>query len=173
MRSVREYFHKHPVLGMRTFKTMVAVILSSLFMRYVLNQNPFFACIGAVVATERTMTSSLKAAVIRNVGTLTGGVIGIIVASFTENIFIMALGLVPFIWINNQIHIKDSIVPGAIVYFAVFYLNTMETAWSYGLIRIMGTFIGTIIALAVNALIFPPKPELVLETPAENAEAKA
>lgn len=127
-------------------------------MQYVMRQNPFFACIGAVVAMERTVSMSVKAAVIRNVGTITGGLIGIAVGSFTENIFLMALGLIPFIWINNLIGKKESIVPGAIVYFAVFYLNNMDSAWIYGLTRIMGTLIGTLIALAVNVLIFPPDP---------------
>lgn len=114
---------------------------------------------------------SVKAAVIRNVGTITGGLIGIAIGSFTENIILMALGLIPFIWINNTIGKKESIVPGAIVYFAVFYLNTMDGAWKYGLTRIMGTLIGTLIALAVNALLFPPGSQDA--APIANEENKA
>lgn len=149
------------VVGMRTIKTVIAALLTALFMRYVMHQTPFFACIGAVVAMERTFTSSIQAAIIRNVGTLTGGLVGIAVASFTESALLFSLGLIPLIVINNTVGRKESIVPGAIVYFAVCYLNTMDQAWIYGLTRILGTFIGTLIGIAVNMLIFPPKAEEV------------
>lgn len=149
------------VVGMRTIKTVIAALLTALFMRYVMHQTPFFACIGAVVAMERTFTSSIQAAIIRNVGTLTGGLVGIAVASFTESALLFSLGLIPLIVINNTVGRKESIVPGAIVYFAVCYLNTMDQAWVYGLTRILGTFIGTLIGIAVNMLIFPPKAEEV------------
>lgn len=156
MDKLRALYQKFPNVGLRTIKTIIAVLISSVLMKYILNQNPFFACIGAVVAMEKTIVMSVKAAVIRNVGTITGGVLGIIIGSLTENIFLMALGLIPFIMLNNIIGKKESIVPGAIVYFAVFYLNSMDEAWIYGLTRILGTLIGTLVALAVNALIFPP-----------------
>lgn len=149
----------YPLLGMRTIKTVIAVLLSSLFMVYVMDQTPFFACIGAVVAMERTLSSSLRAAITRNIGTLTGGLVGIAVASFTENMLLISLGVVALIYLNNLLGRQESIVPGAIVYFATAYLNTMEQAWVYGLNRILGTFIGTLIAIGVNAVLFPPKPD--------------
>lgn len=157
MQTLKAYFTKHPLAGMRTIKTVISVILSSLFMQFVLGHNPFFACIGAVVAMERNLSQSIKAAVIRNVGTIVGGLVGIAIGSFTENIFIMAMGLIPLIWVCNAIDKKDSIIPGCIVYFAVFWLNTTDQAWSYGLTRILGTFIGSLISIGVNALILPQK----------------
>ncbi|NLO84945.1 MAG: hypothetical protein GX096_05905 [Clostridiales bacterium] len=144
----------HP--GWRTIKTVIAVFLSALFMKYILKQTPFFGCIGAVVAVERTLSSSVKAAIVRNVGTITGGLIGIVIATFTNSLAITSLALIPLIYINNRIGRKESIVPGAIVLFAVVYLNTVETAWVYGATRILGTFIGTLIGIAVNMLIVPP-----------------
>lgn len=150
---------KVPFVGLRVLKTVLAVIIASLFELYILNQNPFFACIGAVVAMERNIYLSLRAALIRNVGTILGGVIGILIGSFTKNIFIMALGLIPLIGLSNRIRKQESIVPGAIVYFAVFFLNNMEDCWKYGVTRILGTLTGTIIALLVNTLILPPKNE--------------
>lgn len=153
----KAFFAKHPIFGLRTLKTVLAVFLSSLFMKYILGLNPFFACIGAVVAMEKTLSMSIKAAVVRNIGTILGGVIGIIVGSFTENVLLMALGLIPFIWISNLIGKQESIVPGAIVYFAVIYLNSMDQAWSYGLLRIAGTLIGSLISIVVNILICPQR----------------
>lgn len=147
------------IIGLRTIKSVIAVFLAALFMKYVLHQTAFFACIGAVVAVERTVSSSIRAAVIRNVGTITGGLVGIAIASFTESTLLLSLGLIPLICINNAIDKKESIVPGAIVYFAVAYLNTMDQAWVYGLTRIFGTLAGTLIGLGVNFVLFPPRAE--------------
>ncbi len=146
-----------PLVGMRTAKTAIAVFLSALVLKYVLKQTPFFACIGAVVAMESSIASSLKAVFTRNIGTVIGGVAGILIASFTDSLLLTSLGLIPLIVISNRLGRRESIVPGAIVYFAVCYLNTMDVAWMYGLWRIFGTFVGSIIGLVVNLLIFPPK----------------
>ncbi|KAI4453106.1 2-iminoacetate synthase [Holotrichia oblita] len=119
------------ILGLRTLKTVIAVALSALYMKYIVGDTPFFACIGAVVAVERTMAMSIKMSLIRNIGTVTGGLIGICAALITDSIVLMAFGLVPIIYINNRIGKKESIVPGAIVYFAVVYLNTTSQAFQY------------------------------------------
>ena len=147
---------KKPI-GLRTFKTFLSVLLSALLMQYVFHQPPFFACIGAVVAMEKSVRESLHAALIRNLATLVGAAVGIAIASFTENIFLLSLGTIPLIWISCALKKPESVVPGAIVYFAVAYLNTMEQSWVYGVTRFAGTLLGTLVALAINFLIFPPK----------------
>jgi len=144
-------------LGPRTFKTFLAVLVSALIMQYGFGQSPFFACIGAVVAMEKNIAESLKAALIRNLATLVGAAVGIAIASFTENVFLLSLGIIPLIWISCAMKKPESIVPGAIVYFAVAYLNTMEHAWVYGVTRFIGTLSGTIVSLVINLLIFSPK----------------
>lgn len=149
-----------PLIGMRVIKTVVAVYLAALFMHYVLRQPPFFACIGAVVAMESSIANSLKAALSRNLGTVIGGVVGIVVASYTENMLLISLGLIPLIVISTRLGRHETIVPGAIVYFATCYLNTMDRALVYGVTRILGTFIGSLIGLGVNILLFPPKAPL-------------
>lgn len=138
---------------------MLAVTLAAALMKYVFHKPMFFACIGAVIAVERTVSSSFQAVVIRNIGTIVGGLIGIVITSYTQNIIFISLGLIPIIWIHNVINKTESIVPAAIVYFAVAYMNTMGSPWEYGIIRILGTLIGTLIGLGINLLIYPPRPE--------------
>lgn len=150
-----------PRIGMRTIKTVLAAMLAALFMKHVMHQTMFFACIGAITAVEKTVSSSVRASVIRNIGTITGGLVSIAISSFTENIALISLGLIPMILVDNALNKKVSIVPGAIVYFAVAYLNTMDQAWVYGLNRILGTLIGTGIGLLVNFTICPPKKESI------------
>lgn len=145
------------LMGMRTFKTVLAAFLAALLMRFVFDATPFFACIGAVVAVEKTRSRSLRAVLARNIGTLTGGLVGIAISSLTTNILFISLGLVPMIYIDNRLRRQDSIVVGAIVYFAVTYLNMGGGAVAYGLSRIAYTFVGSLIGLAVNMLVCPPK----------------
>lgn len=148
-----------PLIGKRTLKTVLAVFLAAVVMKYVFHQTPFFACIGAVVAVEKTLSQSLRATVVRNIGTLTGGLTGIVVSWLTHNIFFISLGLIPMIYVDNLIRRQDSIVVGSIVYFAVVYLNMSGGALAYGLTRILCTFAGTMIGLAVNRFVFPPAVE--------------
>lgn len=144
-------------LGLRTLKTFISVTLSAALMRYVLHDTPFFACIGAVVAMERTMRDSYKAALIRNLGTLVGGLLGILFSYLTGNVMLLAVGVIPIILIQNALNKQQSIIPACVVYFAVVYTNTVDTALSYGLRRIAETFVGTVVALGVNHAVFPPK----------------
>ncbi len=145
-------------LGLRTMKTVLTVMISAAIMRYVLHDTPFFACIGAVVAMERTIQDSYRAALIRNLGTLVGGLLGILFANLTGNVVLLALGVIPIILIQNALNKQQSIIPACVVYFAVVYTNTVDTALSYGLRRIGETFLGTVVAIVVNRAVFPPKP---------------
>ncbi len=146
-----------PPVGLRTFKTLLATIICVIIMEYVFNETPFFACIGAVVAVEKTLETSIKASISRNTGTIIGGVLGIIFASISVQPVFLALGIVPLIYIKNLIKKQDSIVAGAIVYFAVVFLNPGGQALLYGTRRIAGTFFGTLIGFAVNYFISSPK----------------
>jgi uncharacterized membrane protein YgaE (UPF0421/DUF939 family) len=144
-------------LGLRTIKTFLSVAVSAVLMQYVLHDTPFFACIGAVVAVERTIKDSYKAALIRNLGTLVGGLLGIMFAYLTGNVMLLAIGVIPIILIQNALNKQQSIIPACIVYFAVVYTTTADTALSYGLRRIAETFLGTVVGLIVNHVVFPPK----------------
>lgn len=144
-----------PLPGLRVIKTVIAVVLSSLFMRYVLDQTPFFACIGAVASMEKSISHSLRAALQRNTATVCGGLLGIAFSLFTDNMLLLALGVIPLIMVHNALGQAEGIVPGAIVYFAVVYLATGEATWAYGLLRIFGTMVGSAIALLVNWVSLP------------------
>ncbi len=148
--------------GLRMLKSVLAVAISAAVVKYLMNGTPFFACIGAVVAMERTIASSVQAAIIRNLGTFVGGVVGIAIAYLfsgpvSDNSVFLAFGIIPVIYLINRIKKNESIIPGCIVYFAVVFLNTAESAGVYGVKRITETLIGSVIAIVINLLIFPPK----------------
>lgn len=145
-----------PRIGLRMIKTVIAVAISAATMHYLIGDTPFFACIGAVVSMERTMKKSFDAAVIRNVGTAIGGVIGIISSLLTENVIFLSFGVLPVIYIINLLKKKPSIIPGCIVFFAVVFLNDSSTSWMYGIRRITETLYGSMVGLAINGVIKSP-----------------
>ncbi|MDO5707596.1 MAG: aromatic acid exporter family protein [Andreesenia angusta] len=146
-------------IGLRTIKTSIAVMITAGIMHYIFHEPPFFACIGATVGIGKTKRTSFDATIVRNVGTAVGGIIGMIISLSTQNVFLKGLGVIPVIYIINIFNKKDSIVPGCIVYYAVVYLNTTETAGIYAIKRILQTFFGSIIGIIVNFLIRAPLEE--------------
>lgn len=149
--------NKNFKIGMRVWKTVVAVAVTALIMKYVFKETPFFGCIGTTVAVGRSGKESLRNALIRNVGTLVGGVIGIMMIFLTDNLLIYSLGVIPVILINYRLKLEDSIIPGCIVYFAVVYfVGETGEAHIYAVRRIVHTFMGTGIGLAVNLILQPP-----------------
>jgi uncharacterized membrane protein YgaE (UPF0421/DUF939 family) len=149
---------------LRSLKTALAVVLAAALAKYVIHDTPFFACIGAAVAMESSLARSVKAAVIRNMGTFLGGAMGILAGIFlksavTNNSILLGLGVIPLIVIINLTKRPESIVPGCITYFATVFLNHSDGTLVYGTMRIIDTFLGTLVAIAVNYLVFPPKAE--------------
>lgn len=161
MEKIRDVLSKSPV-GLRSLKTALAVVLAAAVAKYIVHDTPFFACIGAAVAMESSISRSVKAALIRNLGTLVGGALGILAgialkSAVTDNSIFLGLGVIPLIMIINLAKRPESIVPGCITYFATVFLNDAGGTWLYGAERILDTFLGTLVAIAVNYLVFPPK----------------
>lgn len=149
-------------IGLRSLKTALAVLLAAALAKYIMHDTPFFACIGAAVAMENSISRSVKAAVIRNLGTFVGGSLGILAGialktAVTNNSIFLGLGVIPLIVIINLAKRPESIVPGCVTYFATVYLNDSGNTWVYGTVRILNTFLGTLVAIAVNYLVFPPR----------------
>jgi len=145
-----------PKLGMRNIKTAISVVLSIIVLR-LLNMDPFFACIAAVVTMQTTVDVSFKAGVERMVGTLVGAGIGIIFASIApNNIFLIALGIVIIIYLSNLIHQQNAASLACIVFLAIMILAN-ETPLQHAYARIIETFIGIVIAVIINSFFFPYK----------------
>ncbi len=139
-------------IGPRIWKTVAAVAITSIVMTSLFHETPFFGCIGAVVGVGRNREESFDNSIIRNLGTLIGGLVGIAMLSITDNIVIEAFGVIPIILINRWLKKEPSIVPGCIVYFAVVYLMPSHVGILYAFRRISMTFVGTIIGIVINLL---------------------
>lgn len=106
---------------------------------------------------ENSIASSYKAGVYRLIGTLVGAFVGVIFIYIQPgNALLMGIGTVVLIFICNTFK-WDRAVPIAGVMFAAIMLSlNNKNPIQYSFSRVLCTFAGIVIAVAVNHLVFPP-----------------
>lgn len=162
---------KHlPKIGFRIIKTTLAILLSTLIVGYGLGQIPMYASIGAAVAIDNTMEKSFRNIINRNIGTVVGAVIGVIALFITEELWILALGVLPVIYIMNMFKRSEAVQGATVVYLSVVFLNTADKAWYFGMRRAFETILGSVIGILVNILI--KNPEMIQKGQKNEAEKK-
>ena len=141
---------KFPKIGLRTIKSGIAVFLCLLL----LPNEPFFACLTAVICLQDTVYNSIHMGINRGAGTILGASFGLIFL---------------FLFRSLEIHIPNQYIsklviyirPGAINITCIAFLGvTTAHAYSdplfYATNRIIETLLGIVISILVNRLITPP-----------------
>ena len=159
-------------IGMRTVKTIIVVFLS-LCLAYARqgNANPLYISIAAILCIQPTMESSRKAGTDRLIGTIVGGFWGIIVFMLNNHLLsgihiiakyaVVSLCLIPIIYTNIRIKRPSVISTSAVVYLiiTVSYSGVMTNVeFLYN--RLLDTFLGFLIAMAVNMIKLPSEEEM-------------
>jgi len=157
-----------PKIGLRTIKTALAVFLCLLFFP----SEPFFACLTAVFCIQDTVSNSVKIAINRGLGTILGGVIGLLFLiacrflTYNINIYIVrkflvyltiAIGIIAVIYLCNLIKKPGAINISCIAFLAVTTVHAFGDPVYYTINRIIETLFGIFVALLVNKFILPPK----------------
>lgn len=150
---------KNPLIGMRTVKTALVVILAYA-VSLLLNQEPSFALIyAAVICIETSVVTSFNTGFNRVLGTVVGGVIGLIVSYIPlYGGFTMALGIAITIIFCNLLHIKKA--TGIAITLVIIIVTGSDSVapGAYAMHRTLDTVIGIVLATMVNLLVFPPDP---------------
>ena len=170
----------HPVhIGMRTVKTTVAVMLCIVIfplltilskrlpdnpapifriLRFLLyRESPIFACIASIIIMQPTVEKSLKLGSSRIVGTIVGGVVGLIFTFIITvlpykglPIILVGIGLVLIITLFNVLGSPKS-TSIALVTFLIIMINIdSRDPMLYAVNRIIDTSIGVFIAVFIN-----------------------
>ena len=153
-------------VGMRNVKTAIAATLCALIY-FPIQRNPTFACIGAVFGLGNDMENSWLNGGNRLLGTIFGGVLGMLLYSFylyfypegTKegfNLLILLLlfmGVVALILVSQIFNWPGAIQPGGVMLSILLFNQPADTFVSYSLNRIFDTAIGVIVALIVNLLL--------------------
>ncbi|MGL5244326.1 MAG: FUSC family protein [Sarcina sp.] len=151
---------KLPKIGARNLKTALAVVLCVLLFKVSYRPYPFYACIAAVICMKDNVKSSVKIGKNRMVGTLIGGLVGLIITILAKYLYLQnfsalltGLGIIITIYSCNLCNKKESVTIACIVLIAIM-VNLKGTApFAYALNRILDTFVGIIIALLINKFI--------------------
>ncbi|WP_265457123.1 FUSC family protein [Enterococcus sp. HY326] len=145
-------------LGLRTIKSAVAVMICILVFHFVDGGQPLIAALAAVFSLRQDLSTSLSFGKSRILGNSLGGLLAIfyfVIKSYFEYDFLVELFLLPVL-VALCIVISDGINnnSGIIASIATLLLISLsipqgESAF-YALSRVIETFIGTFIAIAIN-----------------------
>lgn len=155
-------FNNLPKLGMRNVKTALAVLTCILLLRLIGFNYPFYACIASVICMQDTVKNSYTAGKSRMIGTIIGGMFGMMLAYAEEyfkigylNPLMVSIGIVFLIYVGTALKRKSSISISCIVFLAIMVNLRDTTPFVYSINRMFETFVGIIVALVINKYITP------------------
>lgn len=157
-----------PKIGLRTLKTALAVFICLCLAP----KDPFFAAITSIFCIQNTHDDSIQVALTRTLGTILGGVFGLIFLCLCRYIRTFSLpdpiiavmvditicvGIVLTIYCINLLKRPAWIPIGCVVFLAVTTANADKAPLYYTFVRCSETIGGMIIGLLVNRFVLPPK----------------
>lgn len=146
--------------GMRNVKTAIAVVISTSISRMLKMEYPFYAAIASIICMQGSVENTIKSGKNRMLGTMVGALLGFICALIEPgNIILLGLGIVGVIYLCTLLNWKGSASIGCVVFCAIMLNLKGNSPALYSVNRIIDTFVGIIVALAVNYFIMPPKKE--------------
>lgn len=129
-------------------------------------ENAFFACIAAVFCMRDTVSSSVEMGKARLLGTIIGGIVGIIVIYISDLIpflyeitpIVTGLGIIVCIYICTLLNRPGSVVISCIVFIGIMInYSSQASSYYYAIGRSFDTAVGIIIAILINKYFNPPK----------------
>jgi len=155
------------LVGMRTLKTGIAVIISAYLGETILVSNPFYAVMGTILTMQNTVKNSFTIGKHRIFGTIIGAAIGFVFATLATLInsayglqFLMpiylGIAIIVTIICCNALKLSGSIVIALTVCFSIIVGDADRQLFSYALLRTIDTSIGIVVSLLVNYFILQP-----------------
>lgn len=157
-----------PKVGFRTIKSAISVFLCLVL----LPNEPFFACLTAIICLQDTVSSSIKMGINRALGTIMGAIIGLVFmilcrfihfntsSSFISKLLIyliIALGIIVVISACNIVKKPGAINVACIAFLGITTIHAFGEPLFYALNRTFETLCGVIISILVNKYITSPK----------------
>lgn len=147
-------------IGMRTFKTGLTVFLAALVAQWINPEDQFVLLFTALIALESHVASSFEIGLKRIAATVVGSLSAIFLYySGLPLPVAVGLAVMLLIIVANRLGQIGSIgVSGSVTILVLLNGFAGENPYLISLIRMRDTSIAVGIALAVNFLVFPPKP---------------
>lgn len=169
----------HHLVGMRIIKTVVAVFLCGL-LAYLRNTSALFSMFAALFCIQRSTGKTIESSINRVLGTLVGGVVGVLTvyAMDTLNIlhihllryFLMSLLLIPVI--KFALFLKKPDIAGmACVVVMCLVAEPGDKPAVYSIERLFETAVGVALACGIDILLpYQPVPQEVPLPPQQDQE---
>lgn len=152
-----------PKVGMRMFKTAIAVFLCFIVYLFRKNGIPFYSAIAAVLCIQQDMKNSKKQAKSRLISTLVGGILGIPILWILQeykwlqidviHYMIVSIMIIPALYIPVLIKQPQSSYISCVVFMSITVSHIHdENPFVFGVNRMIDTLIGIGIALLVNKI---------------------
>lgn len=143
------------IIGMRTIKTGIAVMLCCILTSFAVD-NMFYCATACVVTMQDTIKTSFKMGTQRVLGTLIGGLIGFLLVLISPaNPILCGIGIMLVIKCCNMFKLSSLVVSS--VTFLSLYLGYVDSApLVYSIQRIIDTSIGVIMGLIINYSVARP-----------------
>ncbi|MPQ43693.1 FUSC family protein [Clostridium tarantellae] len=152
-----------PPIGARNLKTALAAFICIILFQILNKPSAFFACIASMMCMQDTFENSIKMGKNRMIGTLIGGLVGLIITFLSIKLgnsefvcaILTALGTIASIYLCVLSKAKGAVNSACIVTFAILTNIKGSASYIYAINRIIDTFIGVIIGILVNRHIYP------------------
>lgn len=153
-------------IGMRTFKTSIAVATCILFFHFTNRGAPMIACLTAIFALREDWRTSFKLSKNRILGNSTGALTAtlfvliqnVLSTHFFTELIGVPLAIILIIVICDLLKNNAGIIGGTAAFLIIYYTIPIDDALLYTIQRIFDTFIGAFIAIFINWVIpFRPK----------------
>lgn len=156
MRSMKHRPKLHLHIGLRTFKTALAVTIALLIAGALDSYSPIFAGLGAIVAMARTLHDALREARTQFVGVILGGAIGflLLLVSDAPSPLLTGLGVLAAISVCCLFKLYYAVSLSAIIVLSV-CVSTAGSPMLAMAYRLLDTSVGLAAGLAVNMLVKP------------------
>lgn len=153
-------------IGMRSIKTALAVFICVIIFNQIEGITPFYAGIAAALSMRDTYENSIKYGKARMLGTLIGGLVGIIYLMFINpedtsaiHMYFVPVLIIIAIRIVNIFGKNDAASSIACIVVMAVTMNHFKNSekYFYAFSRIMETFVGIFVAIIINKFLFPYK----------------
>lgn len=162
-----------PKVGLRTIKSGIAVFFCLTLLPTIFNlpNEPFFACLTAVICLQDTVHNSIHMGINRGGGTILGASLGLvflflfkIIDTNISNLFfsklfiylIISCGVILMIYLCNLLKRPGAINITCIAFLGVTTAHAYSDPLFYATNRMIETLLGIVISILVNTFINPP-----------------
>ncbi len=149
-------------IGMRTFKTALAVALSMYLGHFFQLTTPLLAGISAIISIQMNIYETLQVSVFRMISTVFGAAVALVFYHYNfTNFFAIFIGTILIIVACHRINWNRAIVLACIVFLIVLLYQEEPgklTVVEYALHRLLDTFVGLTVGFTVNYFISPLNP---------------